>query len=247
MIFSKEQQALIKEYSGDMSYQAIADTLNKKFHTSFTLKQVTNHCLFKKIKPAIKKEYFKPTQEVIQFLKENIKDKPIKKLVQLVNEHFKINLSSEQVRNFVYKRNLSTGKHNGAWELPLGTERLDAWGYVLIKVPNKKYLMRKQSYLWQQANGEIPKGHNVIFLDGNKYNFELDNLALVSDSELGVLNSGLRFNDKELTKMGIVIAKHRVAILDAMTKGMDTRERNIKLRSLYKKQNLIFKINQGAI
>ena len=57
----------------------------------------------------------------------------------------------------------------------------------------------------------------MIFLDGNKNNFELDNLALVTDAELCVMNRvGYRFEDKELTKTGLAIIRHKMAINKAI-------------------------------
>ena len=51
-------------------------------------------------------------------------------------------------------------------------------------------------------------GHKVIFADGNKRNFDIDNLILVSDSEALIMNANkLRYENKELTKTGALIAK----------------------------------------
>ena len=36
--------------------------------------------------------------------------------------------------------------------------------------------MEKQRYIWEQVHGPIPKGHVVVFLDGNNRNFDIDNL-----------------------------------------------------------------------
>lgn len=38
----------------------------------------------------------------------------------------------------------------------------------------------KHRFLWETANGPIPKGHKVIFADGDKTNITLDNLIMVS-------------------------------------------------------------------
>jgi hypothetical protein len=101
-------------------------------------------------------------------------------------------------------------KGNVTWnKREVGEERIESKdGYVQIKVaePNKWQL--KHRYLYEQAHGKIPKGYNVIFADGDKYNFELDNLILVSNAELAIANyNHLLKKDKELTKTGILIAK----------------------------------------
>lgn len=38
-------------------------------------------------------------------------------------------------------------------------------------------------HLWEQENGPIPAGHNLIFRDGNTMNCALDNLELISRAE----------------------------------------------------------------
>lgn len=55
---------------------------------------------------------------------------------------------------------------------------------------------------------KYPRGGNVIFADGNKENFEKDNLLLVTSKEmLGLNQEKLRFNNAELTKVGLNIVK----------------------------------------
>lgn len=51
-------------------------------------------------------------------------------------------------------------------------------------------------------------GHKVIFADGNKRNFNINNLILVSNSEALIMNTNkLIYEDAELTKTGSLIAK----------------------------------------
>ena len=91
----------------------------------------------------------------------------------------------------------------------VGTERKEAKdGYIEVKVamPNKWQL--KQRYVYEHTYGKIPKGYNVIFADGDKYNFEPDNLILVSNAELFIMNKNKLYKkNKELTKTGSLIAK----------------------------------------
>jgi len=99
---------------------------------------------------------------------------------------------------------------------PTGSERIDMKdGYLYVKVSDAPSpgLSRlgwrlKHQLLWEQYNGPIPTGYNVIFADRNKRNFDIDNLILVSDAELLEMNrQGLIFEDPELTKTGASLAK----------------------------------------
>ena len=65
----------------------------------------------------------------------------------------------------------------------------------------------KHRLLWEEENAPIPKGYVIIFGDGNRRNFQQDNLILVSKSQLAILNKNqLIQNDADLTRAGIVIA-----------------------------------------
>lgn len=93
---------------------------------------------------------------------------------------------------------------------PVGSERIDSKdGYVLVKVAEGLRMWRhKHRVIWEQHHGPVPKNHIVIFLDGDMYNFDINNLACVSQSESLILNrKGLRYEDTKLTETGILIAK----------------------------------------
>lgn len=78
----------------------------------------------------------------------------------------------------------------------LGSERIDSKdGYILVKVaePNPytgadTRFKQKHVHVYEQHHGEVPDGMVVIFMDGDKRNFDPDNLAAVTRSELARLN-----------------------------------------------------------
>lgn len=84
-------------------------------------------------------------------------------------------------------------------------------GYLYVKVcdgKGNKNWIPKQRIIFEQHHGPIPPGHKVIFADGNRFNFDIDNLVLVSSSEELIMNQKkLRYNNKDLTKTGHLIAK----------------------------------------
>lgn len=104
----------------------------------------------------------------------------------------------------------------------IGDELIEKDGYTLIKVQNtgKRYekWKLKHVFIWEQYhNQKVPKGHIVIFLDGNKSNFNIDNLVCISRRENAKLNQRhLRFNNSELTKTSINIVKLECAIRDKL-------------------------------
>lgn len=91
---------------------------------------------------------------------------------------------------------------------PVGSERISKDGYIEIKVAEPNKWKTKHTYLFEKENGPVPKGHKVIFLDGDKRNFNLDNLKLISNAEHLVMNRyNLRYKNKELTEVSHTLSK----------------------------------------
>lgn len=78
---------------------------------------------------------------------------------------------------------------------PLWHERTGKDGYVEISVPERnpytgclRRFKHKHVWIWEQHYGPVPEGHVAIFKDGNRNNFNLDNLELVNRNELLCMN-----------------------------------------------------------
>ena len=184
-----------------------------------------------------KKPQHKWTDEEKEYLASIVKGSTYKEITEKMNDKFEYNFSEEQVKGMMYRNKLATGtggyfkKGSTPWnkglkgymganktsfkkgtippnQVPIGTESITKGGYIKVKVgePNKWKL--KQRYIYEQHYGEIPKDCNVIFADKNIRNFDINNLVLVSKAEMLILNNNkLIFEDKELTKVGVNIAK----------------------------------------
>ena len=98
---------------------------------------------------------------------------------------------------------------------PVGTERIDRDGYILIKVQdhgtwNQRW-RHKSRVLWEQAFGPIPQKHALIFKDGNPLNCVLDNLMLVTKNELARMNKmKLKRTSTEETQVMHTLAKIKI-------------------------------------
>lgn len=91
---------------------------------------------------------------------------------------------------------------------PVGSERINIYGYTEIKInePNKWEL--KHRIIYKKYYKKIPKDHVVIFLDGNKQNFDKSNLKAISKHDNLIMNEkDLRFNNKELTESAYILAQ----------------------------------------
>lgn len=118
-------------------------------------------------------------------------------------------------------RSINKANHN---EIPIGAERVRNDGYIAVRVatPNSnkgdRFWRFKHHIIWEEAHGPIPKGYVVMFADGNKRNFDLDNLILASRAEVAAINKlkGVIKGKPELTKMIHKIVKVNLKIKEVL-------------------------------
>ena len=97
----------------------------------------------------------------------------------------------------------------------IGSERITKDGYIEVKIEDPDVWGLKHRLIYEEHYGEIPAGYSVIFGDGDKLNCDINNLILVSRSELLLMNRNkLIKKDSSLTKTGLNIAK----LLDTINK-----------------------------
>lgn len=91
----------------------------------------------------------------------------------------------------------------------VGSERVDTDGYVMVKVaePNKWRL--KQRLIYERETGEKLTANDVVmFLDGDKTNFDISNLVKMSRTDLVRFNQqGIKSNNKDVTLAAVYMAK----------------------------------------
>jgi hypothetical protein len=191
------------------------------------------------------------TSEEIRFVEKNIRGRSYVEMTKLVNECFRLRITLKQMETLLYKHGLrngigsfrpghvpaNKGKTHSARQgnyKPVGSERTDG-GYIVVKVSDRKNRYHKNwkakhRMIWEKAHGKIPRGHKVIFADGDRSNFDLDNLVLVSRSELAVMNHlGLISGDKDLTKAGKTVADIRILIAKRR-RGIKKRQKTTSQR-----------------
>jgi HNH endonuclease len=114
---------------------------------------------------------------------------------------------SEITKQLLLKTTFKKGnKPHNAYDDWQEVIRKDSGGksYILIKVPGYKKLKHKHVYIWQQANGPVAKGYNIVFKDGNQMNCQLNNLECISNAELMQRNTIQRFPPELQTTIRLV-------------------------------------------
>lgn len=100
---------------------------------------------------------------------------------------------------------------------PLGFERIGKHGYIEIKVAERcpytgfpTRFRSKHVVVWEQHHGPVPPGMLIRFLDGDKTNCDIANLAMVSQGENAILNkSGISGLPAEIMPSCIALARLR--------------------------------------
>lgn len=183
------------------------------------------------------------TKEQHDYLISIQKGKTSNEVATLMNAKFGLSLIASQIKNYRKNHSLHSGltghfpkgnipfnkgkkfpnmpPNSGQFSkgnrpkncVPVGTICYTTDGYPKRKIaePNVwEYCHKKE---WELHYGPIPDGFAVIFLNGDKTNWDISNLACLSRSELARMNQNHYFSeDAELTKagMGVVKIKNKI-------------------------------------
>lgn len=179
----------------------------------------------------------KYTSNQINFLKDVAPGRSYALITELFNKEFELYFSQNRIKSTLGRHGIRNGinqcfpKGNSPYNKgtkglkgenitsfkkgnmphnakPIGSEIIDRDGYTHIKIANPNKWQLKQILEWEKAKGAVPQGHAIIFADQDRTNFKIDNLLLVSRSELLIMNKKKLINkDADLTHTGSLIAK----------------------------------------
>lgn len=93
---------------------------------------------------------------------------------------------SKKVSPEVYEKMSPTMFKNGhipANHREVGSERINADGYIETKVAEPNVWKPKHRIVWEQHNGVIPAGYNIQFKNHNPKDCRIENLYLISRAE----------------------------------------------------------------
>lgn len=194
------KQFILDNYKGRYN-QELADLFNQKFNTNITSRTIKSYKANNKLNSGLTGKFRKGQT-------------PHNKGKKMPKEVY------EKVKHTMFAKGNIPPNHR-----PVGSERISKDGYIEVKVaePNKWRL--KQRVVYEEAKGKIPEGCPIIFLDGNKRNFDIDNLRCITRSELLYLNCNGLNNSNEITETGILMAR-----LDRAKnkKKQELKDKNVK-------------------
>ena len=200
--FTDEQIKWVKENYKGIQNKELTEMLNKKFNTNFTEQQIESLKGKFGLNSGLWHKY---SEEENQWIIDNCKGFTYDQLTKEFNKKFKTNLTKKRMLNKIVKLNRAKDVLR-TWA-PKGAEKLRPDGYIYIKVANDEWVP-KHRYIYEQHYGKIPEGCIVMFLDGDKTNFELDNLCLVERKiQLLASSRGLLTTDKEINETALLLSE----------------------------------------
>ena len=187
--YTNEMIEFLKEVTPQKTYKEITELFNKKFNLDVTAEKIKSLLSRKKICTGTKGCLYKK--------------------------------GSVPWNKGVYgymganKTSFKKGHKPKNWK-PVKSERIDTEGYTLIKIAEPRKWALKHRIIWEEHyKKKVPRDCVIIFADGDKSNFNIENLICVSRKELRVLNKcSLIKNEAELTKTGLNIAKIRIKLAE---------------------------------
>lgn len=239
IIFTEPIKQYIYKNAEGKTNAEMAEELNNVFNTSFTCMQVKGFkSRDKTIIKKKRSKPFQYTEEMKDFLIKNIPGTYNSELVKKFEEKFNTAITVHQIKWFKqthgvksgidprfkvgqpsagpYKKGECAPGCEKGWfkkgqapktAYPIGAKRIQN-GYVQIKTGKNKWEYEKY-LVWEAVHGPVPEGYVLIPLDGDKLNSNIDNLAIISNTEALIMSKdGLYFDDAELTKTGTLIAKN---------------------------------------
>ena len=164
--------------------EELKNLINKEFNTNLTISQIKTYKANHKLNSGL----------TGQFVKGQIPPNKGKKMSPEMYEICKATM---------FKKGNVPQNHR-----PVGSERIGKDGYLQIKVVEPNKWQQKNVYVYEQHYGKVPKGHKVVFLDKDSRNFDINNLALVSNGEMLKLNQYHRLSENaEVSKVNITLTK----------------------------------------
>lgn len=194
-LFPKEICSFIESNYQGTGYQQMVDLIKQEFDREYTRQQI--------------KSYYKNHDLNSGLTGHFVKGQPsYNKGVKMSPEVY------EKVKATMFKAGNRPHNTNEVGDIVLATV-----GYYKIKVAEPNAWKFCHIKAWEDVNGPVPDGMMVSFKDGNRRNWNIENLMLISNEENGFLNSRhLRSEFPEITETAANMAKLKMKARDIRKK-----------------------------
>ena len=181
-IFTDEMKDFIQKHYKGVLRSDLCQMLNIEFGTDIPVKTVRNYCNNHNLRNGVNTQFGGGI---------------------ITHYHWAKGTCSDALKKTQFKK--GHVPHN---TLPVGSTYTDRDGYVYIKIAEPDVWKQKHYLIWEKINGKVPESSCVVFLDGNKQNYDINNLMLVTRAENCILNKKrMRTGDVDLDKTAILTAR----------------------------------------
>lgn len=214
--YTEEQIEYIREIALNRTNKEITAMFNKKFNQNKTVDAITGaknrHGIY-----SYTKTY---TKEELKYLRKIKQGKSHREITELFNKKYNDNRTEESIKSIMQENGMKLDS-DGRFKKgnrpentqPVGTEIMREDGYLYVKIAEPNKWKQKHRSIYEEHHGPVPAKHVVLFGDGNRLNFDIDNLILASKAQVLQLNRyGLIQNHVDLTKIGMIIADMHLKI-----------------------------------
>lgn len=236
MRWPEEVKQFVIHNSFRYTRKELAAELEERFRFSTTPLRVQYFCNDRNL--PIKSETTVYPKGLGDFIRDNCKGLTSEETSKAVEEHFHIIMPAKAVAAYrknhkipsgcdkrfghgqkMYKPQKGTyspGREKGWFKKgntphntdPVGTVVKRQDGYLQRKIAEPNLWKLEHKFVWEEANGPVPDGKCLIFLNGKRDDCRLENLKLVDRGVMSIMSTrGLRFEEPEFTETGSLIAE----------------------------------------
>lgn len=235
--YTQEQLDFLREQLRHRSHRDTCAEFDRRFGQSLSLKSLSYLVQAHDLPRRTGNEHGY-TKDQIDFLRQQLPHRGHREICADFELRFDRSLSVKSLVNLIQWHDLprrteqvkfKPGNRSGVRRKPLYSERVqhDSRGSnLLIKLPgpsrapskkgNTTHWKRKAVWVWERANGPVPKGHFIVHADGDWRNCELDNLVCLDGRALGHLyiagHAIPPIGDKDLDAARIKLAQVRARV-----------------------------------
>jgi len=201
--WSEDEKKWLVEQDATLSYKQLTELYNNTYGNDLSIGQVADMAHKLNARRITNKHRY--TEEQKTWLLNQDTSLTYKELTNLFNQKFGTDLSMSRIQDLMVKRtSVKRSGNKGQFDIgakpkyKVGDEIIKA-GYIYVKIADhyipgkttsedyKRNWKRKANIVWEKEHGEIPKGHFLIFLDGNPLNCDISNLYLVTRAVHGIM------------------------------------------------------------
>lgn len=235
LLFSASIDEFIRLNRPNMTTKKLTEAINEKFGKSYTYRQVKGHIGYA-FKGQYKKQPFIFTKEQEDWVVDNFSDHGHCVLARLFNKEFNADVSKGIICALLRRKAIASPRKPGfkKGNVPankgmkgtansgsfkkghaisakaIGSTRTDSKGYKQIKIGNPRKWVSYAKYVYEKHfNIKLQEDEVLLFKDGDRTNFNIENLVKMTRNEMLFLSSQFDFKHQpeQVKDTAILLAK----------------------------------------